>query len=117
MCAYDAVRLIAAALTAHLSRGGELTFRHRDWGAGRRSGASKTELARLKVLEQGPELRRELLRTKLRGSLGPVQLDRKGDVRAVCFEMVNVVGRGLRTIAYWHSTLGLSALPPSPHLL
>ena len=116
MCAYDAVWLIFEAVRGYLGKGSVLTFEGQDWDGVKSSGAT-SELAKLRVLKQGRELREEMVQMKFNGSLGKVQLDQKGDIRSVCFEMVNVVGRGMRAIGYWHNFLGLTSLPPSPLLL
>lgn len=110
MCAYDAIWLIAEALRTHLQEGGHLTFENQATMKGDEGGGA--ELRKLRVLTEGEDVRNAMVRTRLNGTIGRVELDAKGDMQAVPFEIVNAVGRGMRVIGYWQDDNGITALPP-----
>ncbi|KAI5055045.1 hypothetical protein GOP47_0030190 [Adiantum capillus-veneris] len=112
MCAYDSVWLLAEGLRAHLSRGGNFTFESQSGMEGEEVDMRRSELALLKVFREGDELREAMVQTRFNGTIGRVELDEKGDMQEVSFEIVNAVGRGMRVIGYWLEDGGITALPP-----
>lgn len=113
LCAYDAVWMIAKAISVHLKHQGNLDFEDQQKRASRLDNMdSNSELLRLKILKQGSSLRDRIIQTKLKGTTGTIKLNKKGDIQFVAFEIVNMVGRGVRVIGYWHNDAGITALPP-----
>ncbi|MCO5566799.1 hypothetical protein L7F22_020480 [Adiantum nelumboides] len=112
LCAYDSVWLLAEGLRAHLNKGGNLTFQNQSDMKGEKEDMRRSELALLKVFREGDELREAMIQTRLNGTIGRVELDEKGDLQEVAFEIVNAVGRGMRVIGYWQEDSGITALPP-----
>lgn len=108
--AYDAVWVVAHALQNFLSQGGNTTFvapvvYPSDAGGG-------SELAQLKVFRDGTRLLQNIIANNFTGITGSLQLDARGDFVGSAFEVVNMVGKGLRAVGFWSNTTG--CLPSAP---
>eukprot|EP01018_Ginkgo_biloba_P018051 Gb_20692 [translate_table: standard] len=108
--AYDAVWVMARSIDTFLSEGGNISFV--DYPRFSGASGSKSELTDLKVFRGGPQLRTKLLQTNFTGLIGPVQLDKNGDLLGSTFEIINVAGTGFRKVSYWSNHSGLSVTPP-----
>ncbi|PIA28586.1 hypothetical protein AQUCO_06800032v1 [Aquilegia coerulea] len=71
---------------------------------------SSTHSAEPGVLLSGPELLKEILRTKFRGLSGDIRLI-NGQIQPSVFQILNVVGMGEREVGFWIPKVGLSQYP------
>ncbi|KAJ7555989.1 hypothetical protein O6H91_05G064400 [Diphasiastrum complanatum] len=82
--AYDAIWLIAHALRQ----------------------IGNPELAKLNASQNSFLLLQCILNTEFTGVTGRIELDKRGDLEGSSIEIVNMVGRGLRTVGYWSNATG-----------
>ncbi|MCO5569397.1 hypothetical protein L7F22_023109 [Adiantum nelumboides] len=111
LLAYESIWMIAYAIDKFLKQGHEFKFvapllPNNVSGSG-------SDLAQLKVLEDGAVLLGQIHATNFTGITGFVQVDKRGDRRGVSFEIVNRVGTGLRVVGYWINETGCTTIPPS----
>ncbi|CAK9154355.1 unnamed protein product [Ilex paraguariensis] len=64
------------------------------------------DLAEISVSQSGRTLLNEILQTKFRGLSGEFQI-MNGKLKSQEFEIVNVIGKGERTVGFWTSTDGI----------
>ncbi|KAJ7265010.1 hypothetical protein O6H91_Y403300 [Diphasiastrum complanatum] len=102
--AYDTIWLIAHALHKFFSENRSFTFYPSNVFPTDAGGNS--ELAKLNVSQNGFLFLQCILDTEFTGVTGKIKLDKKGDLEGSSIEIVNMVGRGLRTIGYWTSATG-----------
>eukprot|EP00249_Psilotum_nudum_P017988 c26587_g1_i1 orf=687-3488(-) len=108
--AYDSVWMIGYALDSFLKKG--WTFDFDDPIPLSSSAGGDSELARLKVFQEGSLLQQQILQTKFNGTSGPVQVNSRRDRLGSSFEIVNMVGKEFRVIGYWANETGISASAP-----
>eukprot|EP00253_Pinus_taeda_P030572 PITA_30572 len=108
--AYDAVWAIAHSLHTFISEGGIVSFT--EYPQVSSASGNKTELAKLKLFDEGPKLLKILSQTNFTGLTGPVKFDNRGDLIGSSFEIINIVGTGYRKVGYWANQSGLSVTPP-----
>ncbi|KAJ0984980.1 hypothetical protein J5N97_003336 [Dioscorea zingiberensis] len=72
-------------------------------------GDNSTDLASLSISNNGPELLEAILNTRFRGINGAFQLV-NGQLQSSVFEIVNVIGKGARQIAFWTPEFEISKL-------
>ncbi|KAJ0985058.1 hypothetical protein J5N97_003414 [Dioscorea zingiberensis] len=72
-------------------------------------GDNSTDLASLSISSNGPELLEAILNTRFRGINGAFQLV-NGQLQSSVFEIVNVIGKGARQIAFWTPEFEISKL-------
>lgn len=108
--AYDAVWMIAHAIRSFLDQGGATTFV--DPAVFPSDAGGNNELADLKVFRDGRLFMRSILEFQFMGITGPVQVDERGDFIGSSFEVVNMVGKGLRVVGFWSNSTG--CLPSAP---
>lgn len=111
--AYDAVWLIAHAVRNFLAEGGATTFVAPLLYPSDAGGNS--ELTKLKVFQDGQVFMRSILEYKFTGITGSVQVDQRGDYVGSSFEIINMVGKGLRVVGYWSNSTGCLPFAPGPH--
>lgn len=111
--AYDSVWLVAQALDRFFSQGGVVsctnyTSLHDDSGKG-----GGLNLDAMSIFDNGTLLLNNILHSDFVGLGGPVkfQLSDKSLVRPA-YDILNVVGNGLRRIGYWSNYSGLSIVSP-----
>lgn len=109
--AYDAVWMIAYAIRNFLAQGGATTFV--DPLVYPSDAGGNNELADLKVFRDGALFMRNILQFQFTGITGPVQVDERGDFIGSSFEILNMVGKGLRMVGFWSNSTG--CLPFAPH--
>eukprot|EP00253_Pinus_taeda_P021570 PITA_21570 len=100
--AYDAVWMVARAI----ENLGNTSFNFM------KSISSSPSFTQLKVLQEGPQLLTELLKTDFSGVSGDVQL-KDGEIVGSTYEIANVVGNGYRVVGYWNDETQLSKQLPS----
>eukprot|EP00252_Welwitschia_mirabilis_P010783 TRINITY_DN2428_c0_g2_i3.p1 TRINITY_DN2428_c0_g2~~TRINITY_DN2428_c0_g2_i3.p1 ORF type:complete len:860 (-),score=111.87 TRINITY_DN2428_c0_g2_i3:581-3160(-) len=108
--AYDSVWMIAYAIDSFLNQGATFTFVQQSDLL--HTNGSKSDLATLKVLDEGPQVLKTILKSKFDGVTGPIQFDSKRDLLFSSYEIINIAGTGYRRIGYWSNDTGLSVTPP-----
>ncbi|XP_002963727.2 glutamate receptor 3.3 [Selaginella moellendorffii] len=108
--AYDSIWMIAYAVRKFLLNRGNFSFVSPTGFQANSGGGS--DLAKLKILLEGQALLQDFLETSFEGVSGLVQLDKRGDPSDSAFQIVNMVGKGLRTVGYWTNATGCSTVEP-----
>jgi len=108
--AYDTVWILAYVLEAFFSRGGNISFSddpklHEVVGGGLR-------LKAMTVFDGGRLLLERIQQVNFTGATGPVKFDPDGNLIRPAYDIVNIVGSGLRTVGYWSNYSGLSTVSP-----
>ncbi|KAL6652157.1 hypothetical protein ACP70R_011082 [Stipagrostis hirtigluma subsp. patula] len=108
--AYDTVWMIAHALDAFFSSGGNISFsidpKLREVAGG------ALHLEAMSVFDGGALLLESIRKANFMGATGPVKFDSDGNLIQPAYDIVNIVGSGLRTIGYWSNYSGLSIVSP-----
>ncbi|KAJ7295248.1 hypothetical protein O6H91_Y204200 [Diphasiastrum complanatum] len=100
--AYDTIWLIAHALDKCFSHHRSFPFHPSNVFPADVRG--NPELAKLNVSQNG--FLQCILETEFTGVTGRIKLDKRGDLEGSSTEIVNMVGRGLRTVGYWSNATG-----------
>lgn len=107
--AYDSVWLFAHAMNSFFDQGGVISF----------SNDSKIPLAAgslhledMSIFDSGHLLLKSILGSNFVGLTGPVRFDSDRSLVFPAYDVVNVVGTGMRRIGYWSNYSGLSTVPP-----
>lgn len=108
--AYDTVWMLARAIDAFLDHDGNLSFTSYARLKGYPEGSLGVE--RLSFFNGGKELLNSILNVSMNGVTGPLKFTSDRNLIDPAFEVINVVGNGLRRTGYWSNTSGLSTLPP-----
>ncbi|KAJ7953237.1 Glutamate receptor [Quillaja saponaria] len=108
--AYDTVWLLAHALDTFFNQGNEITF-SKDSRLSNLHGGS-LHLDAVNIFDQGNLLCRCILGVNMTGLTGPIKYTSDGNLANPAYEVLNVVGTGVRRIGYWSNYSGLSVLPP-----
>ncbi|XP_019185471.1 PREDICTED: glutamate receptor 3.6-like isoform X1 [Ipomoea nil] len=107
--AYDTVRLLAYALDAFFKQGGNISFsvdpRLEEAGSG---GLNIS----MNIFDGGKLLLDEILKTNVTGVTGLFKFTQDKELYRPAFEVINVVGNGIRKVGYWSNYSGLSVVPP-----
>ncbi|KQJ84247.1 hypothetical protein BRADI_5g19560v3 [Brachypodium distachyon] len=108
--AYDTVWIIAHALDAFFTRGGNISFSidpklHEVVGGG-------LQLEAMTVFDGGRLLLERIRQVNFTGATGHVKFDSDGNLIRPSYDIVNIVGSGLRIIGYWSNYSGLSTATP-----
>jgi ionotropic glutamate receptor/U3 small nucleolar RNA-associated protein 19 len=102
--------MIAHALDAFFSTGGNISFsiypKLRDIAGG------GLQLGAMTVFDEGRLLLERIRQVNFTGATGPVKFDTDGNLLWPAYDIVNIVGSGLRTIGYWSNYSGLSIASP-----
>ncbi|KAJ7555969.1 hypothetical protein O6H91_05G063400 [Diphasiastrum complanatum] len=104
--AYDTIWLIAHALDKCFSQNRSFPFHPSNVFPADAGGNS--ELAKLNVSQNGFFLLQCILDTEFTGVTGKIKLDNRGDLEGSSIEIVNMLGRGLRTVGYWSNATGFT---------
>lgn len=108
--AYDTVWMLAHGLDAFFNSGGNISFSPDPRLRAVVGGA--LNLDALSVFDEGTLLLERIRDVSFTGATGPVKLDSDGNLIQPAYDIVNVVGSGLRTIGYWSNYSGLSVVSP-----
>uniref|UniRef100_A0A804MBC1 Glutamate receptor n=1 Tax=Zea mays TaxID=4577 RepID=A0A804MBC1_MAIZE len=108
--AYDTVWMLAHGLDAFFNSGGNISFSPDPRLRAVVGGA--LNLDALSVFDEGTLLLERIRNVSFMGATGPVKLDSDGNLIQPAYDIVNVVGSGLRTIGYWSNYSGLSVVSP-----
>ncbi|PHT49810.1 Glutamate receptor 3.5 [Capsicum baccatum] len=108
--AYDTVWLVARALDLFFKDDGNVTFN--DDPSLRDTNGSSLNLSSLRVFDQGQKLLQILVGMNFTGLSGQIQFDPQKNLIHPAYDVLNIVGTGLRTIGYWSNYSGLSVTAP-----
>ncbi|XP_004287716.1 PREDICTED: glutamate receptor 3.6 [Fragaria vesca subsp. vesca] len=108
--AYDTVWLLARALDAFFDQGGNISFSNDSRLTQMRKG--ELNLDSLSIFDGGSLLLRNIFGVDMNGTTGAVKYTPGRDLIHPAFEIINVIGTGVRRIGYWSNHSGLSAEPP-----
>ncbi|XP_057416113.1 glutamate receptor 3.6-like [Lotus japonicus] len=108
--AYDTVYALAHALDAFLKQGNQITFSHDPKLSALQGG--NMHLDAVKIFNQGNLLRKSIHEVNMTGVSGPFSYDSDGNLVNPAYEIINVIGTGVRRIGYWSNYSGLSVVPP-----
>lgn len=110
LCAYDTVWLIAHALESFFSQGGVISFS--DDPRLQSTEASKLHLNAMNIFDGGTFLLKNILQSDFVGLTGRIKFDSDRSLILPAYDIINVIGTGIRQIGYWSSYSGLSTLTP-----
>ncbi|CAL5025772.1 unnamed protein product [Urochloa decumbens] len=108
--AYDSVWMLAHALDAFFSSGGNISFSPDPRLHAVAGGA--LNLDALSIFDGGMLLLEKIRKVNFMGAAGPVKLDSDGNLIHPAYDIINIIGSGLRTIGYWSNYSGLSIVSP-----
>ncbi|KAK9077867.1 hypothetical protein SSX86_006205 [Deinandra increscens subsp. villosa] len=109
--AYDSVWLLAHALDKFLKSGGSITFSN-DSELKHMTNTSEIRFSDLRIFNEGKQLLQTVLTTTFAGLTGNVKFNQHRKLMHQAYDIVNIVGTGLRTIGYWSNHSGLSTTAP-----
>ena len=109
--AYDIVWLLAHALDAFLNqRTNNISFSN-DSSLIEFHGGN-LHFDSMSIFNGGNALRANILQVNMSGLSGPMGFNSDGDLNAPAYEVINVIGTGVRIVGYWSNSSGLSLAPP-----
>ncbi|TKY70232.1 Glutamate receptor 3.6 [Spatholobus suberectus] len=108
--AYDTVYVLAHALDTFLKQGNQITF-STDSKLSSIHG-DNLHLDALKIFNEGNLLRGNIYEVNMTGVSGPFKYTSDRNLVNPAYEIINVVGTGVRRIGYWSNYSGLSVVPP-----
>ncbi|XP_074333325.1 glutamate receptor 3.6 isoform X1 [Apium graveolens] len=108
--AYDTVWLLAHALDEFFDQGGKISFSN-DSRLNELGGGS-LRLDAMTVFSGGDSLLESILQVNMTGITGPIKFTEDKDIINPAYEVINVIGTGIRKIGYWSNYSGLSVVPP-----
>ncbi|KQJ92921.1 glutamate receptor 3.1 isoform X1 [Brachypodium distachyon] len=102
---YDSVWAVAHALDAFFNDGGRISFsndsRLRDTTGG------TLHLEAMSTFDMGNELKDKIRKVNFSGVSGQVHFDNTGNLIHPAYDIINVIGNGMRTIGFWSNYSGL----------
>uniref|UniRef100_A0A6N2M6H9 Glutamate receptor n=1 Tax=Salix viminalis TaxID=40686 RepID=A0A6N2M6H9_SALVM len=108
--AYDTVWLLAHAINAFFDQGGNISFSNDSRLAALRGGS--LHLDALNIFNAGNLLRQNILQVNMTGVTGKFKFNPDGNLIHPAYDIINVIGNGIRRIGYWSNYSGLSVVPP-----
>ncbi|BFG39467.1 hypothetical protein CerSpe_257410 [Prunus speciosa] len=108
--AYDTVWLLAHAINAFFDQGGNISFSNDSRLTQLRRG--DLNLDAMSIFNGGNLLLRNILQVNMTGITGPFKFTPDRNLIHPAFEIINVIGTGIRKIGYWSNYSGLSVVPP-----
>ncbi|KAL8240467.1 hypothetical protein R6Q59_013822 [Mikania micrantha] len=108
--AYDTVWLLARALDAYFDQGGNISF-SKDLRLNDVKGKI-LNLDSLSIFNGGKLLLQDILHVKMKGLTGVFEFTSDKDLVFPAFEVLNVIGTGVRKIGYWSNISSLSTISP-----
>ncbi|XP_047080694.1 glutamate receptor 3.1-like [Lolium rigidum] len=108
---YDSVWALAHALDAFFDDGGRISFSNDSRLRDARGGTLHLEA--MSIFDMGNKLLEKIRKVNFTGVSGKVQFDASGDLIHPAYDIINVLGNGMRTIGFWSNYSGLlSTVPP-----
>ena len=111
--AYDTVCVLASALDAFFNNGGTLSFSN-DSNLNMLRGDA-LHLDNLRVFVNGSMLLQKILDVNITGLTGNIMFGRDGNLMNPSYEIINVIGSGIRRIGFWSEPSGLHTGVESPN--
>ncbi|CAJ1973124.1 unnamed protein product [Sphenostylis stenocarpa] len=109
--AYDSVWLVARALDAFFSQGGVVSCtNYTTIGGGDKGG--DLNLDAMSIFDNGTLLLNNILQSNFVGLSGQMKFEPDRSLVHPAYDVLNVVGTGLRRIGYWSNYSGLSIVSP-----
>lgn len=108
--AYDTVWVVARAMDAFLNDGGEISFSSDPRLYAAEGGI--LHLDAMSIFDDGKLLLDKIQSTNFTGLTGQVQFDSNGHLIHPAYDIINVIGSGMRTVGYWSNYTGLSVVVP-----
>lgn len=108
--AYDSVWLVAHAIDAFFDQGGVISFTNDTKLKSTEAGL--LHLESMSIFDQGDRLLKNILQSNLVGLTGPIRFDLDRSRVFPSYDIINVVGTGVRRVGYWCNYSGLSTVPP-----
>ncbi|KAB1201747.1 Glutamate receptor 3.6 [Morella rubra] len=109
--AYDTVSLLAHALhDAFLSQTENISFSNNPSLSEFHGGT--LHLDALSIFDGGKVLLDSVLQVNISGVTGSIKFNSDGNLIHPAYEVINIIGKGMRIIGYWSNSSGLSVLPP-----
>lgn len=108
--AYDSVWMLAQAIDAFFNQGGVISFsndsRIHDVEGG------NLNLEAMSIFDNGTLLLKNILQSNFVGLSGLMKFDSDRSLVRPAYDIINVVGTGIRRVGYWSNYSGLSVVPP-----
>ncbi|KAG6701749.1 hypothetical protein I3842_07G001700 [Carya illinoinensis] len=108
--AYDTVMLLAQALDAFLNQRENISFSNDQSLSEFRGG--NLHFDNMSIFDEGNHLLISILQVNITGVTGQIKFNSNGNLMHPAYEVINVVGKGMRTIGYWSNSSRLSVVPP-----
>ncbi|PON33107.1 Ionotropic glutamate receptor, metazoa [Parasponia andersonii] len=108
--AYDSVWLVAHAIDAFFKEGGIISFSNDSRIKNVEGG--QLHLEAMSIFDGGNILLKNIMRSNLVGLTGPIRFNSDRSLVLPSFDIINVIGTGIRQIGYWSNYSGLSTVPP-----
>ncbi|KAM3296723.1 hypothetical protein ACQJBY_038863 [Aegilops geniculata] len=100
---YDSVWAVARALDAFFDDGGRISFSN-----DLHDGIGGTlHLEAMSIFDMGNKLLEKIRKVNFSGISGQVQFDAVGNLIHPAYDIINVIGNGMRTIGFWSNYSGL----------
>lgn len=109
--AYDTVWMIAHAIKAFFDQGGTISFSN-DSRLSKVQLGGALHLEEMSIFDGGKQLLNNILQTNMTGLTGPIRFNPDRSIIRPAYDIINVIGTGLRQIGYWSNYSGLSVVPP-----
>lgn len=113
--AYDSVWLLAKAMDSFFEQNGNFSFSNDPSLSELRGGSMKLDA--LSISEGGKLLLKSITSVNTTGVSGPIVFNSDMERVDPAYEVINVIGTGIRTIGYWSNSSGLSIMRPEAPLL
>ncbi|XP_020230862.1 glutamate receptor 3.6 [Cajanus cajan] len=104
--AYDTVWVLASALDAFFKSGGTVSFSN-DSSLNMLIKRDTFHLDTMGVFADGDRLRKKILEVNRSGLTGQIEFSADGNLVNPSYEIINVIGTGIRRIGYWSEASGL----------
>ena len=108
--AYDSVRILATAIDSFFDQNGRFTFSN-DSTLTEVSGGIMN-LDAMSISDGGKLLLKSIVNVSTTGVTGPLAFNQDMDLIDPAYEVINVIGTGIRRVGYWSNFSGLSIQPP-----
>ncbi|KAH7851841.1 hypothetical protein Vadar_017175 [Vaccinium darrowii] len=108
--AYDTVWILAHAINAFFNHGGNISYSN-DSRLSELDGGN-LNLDAMSIFDGGNLLLDCILKVNLTGLSGHVSFTSEKSLIHPAYEVINVIGTGIRRIGYWSNYSGLSVVPP-----
>ncbi|XP_024025797.1 glutamate receptor 3.6, partial [Morus notabilis] len=111
--AYDSVWLLARAIESFFDQKGNFSFSN-DLSLAELHGGNMN-LDAMSISDGGKLLLQSIRNVNTTGVTGPIAFNSAMDLIDPAYEVINVIGTGIRRIGYWSNSLSLSILSPEEH--